>query len=125
MHLWGDDWEHWEDMGKMVDMAYEVFSEHFPLYGIKEKYGALRFYVSYPKGKEAEYRAGYEKLVKAYPHLRAEILVDADWHELLKGIVSEDDCDHKHYITTSWTAGNTEDEGDKEVKWCSVCGKDL
>jgi len=32
------------------------------------------------------YRRIYEQAVKRWPHLRREILADADWYELLKGL---------------------------------------
>lgn len=115
MHEWGDGWKYWDDMGKMVEMAYEVF-EPMPTWPIKEKYGSLRYNLYYGDVDAVVYREGYRKLLEAYPHLKTEIMFDATWREFLEGLVDENECSHEH----CWV---THAKG-KEVEWCGTCGKE-
>jgi hypothetical protein len=117
MHVWGDDWEHWGDIHKMVERCYELAEANkLDTYCIKEKFGTLRWYIADDGNFNGEaYRKIYETLVAEYPHLKAEILVDADWFkEYLVGLVPQDDCDHPQ----TWCKMDG-------PRWCAVCGKTL
>jgi len=115
MHEWNDGWKYWDDMGKMVEMAYEVFKP-MPTWPIKEKYGTLRYNLYYGDVDAVVYREGYRKLLEAYPHLKTEIMFDAKHHVLLIGLVDEETCEHLY-----WT---THETGSEPYKWCGVCGKE-
>lgn len=57
------------------------------------------------------YRAAYAGAVKRWPHLAAEILSNADYCELLVGIVDRKTCRHDDSVWES-----------NEGKQCGVCG---
>ena len=57
------------------------------------------------------YRQAYERCVAEYPHMAKYILMDADYPELLVGIVPEAECKHPGW----WSGGG---------EWrCGVCMK--
>jgi hypothetical protein len=81
---------------------------------IKEKWGEMRCYCTLPtKRAQHQYRAAYEKIHKKYPDLATYTLGAADHHEVLKGIVAEEDCKHEQWMTRYSTGEQT----------CCVCGK--
>ena len=45
----------------------------------------------FAKWQEFIYNRAYQKALKLWPHLRAEILVDADYVELIKGVTKTED----------------------------------
>ena len=110
MHVWGDNWEYWDDMGVMVARCEELVGEK-EAWRVKEKWGTLRWYVGAVDPKK--YREIYEILVGEYPHLRVEILSASDYPEVLWGIVDPKECGHEAWHTNG------------ERNWCGVCGKEL
>lgn len=110
MHVWGDGWQHWDDMPYLVAWVQEqMTAAGLRVTDVKEKFGTLRVYCDYPDKRSTEYRAVYAGALKKWSHLRAEILVSADWPEFLRGLVDPDTCDHKH----TWHG---------LVVLCGVCG---
>jgi hypothetical protein len=104
-------------MAEMVERCCELAeAKGFSACFIKEKYGTLRWYINHTEDFDGEgYRAVYRTLIDEYPHLKAEILVDADWFtEYLVGLVPEDECEHEH----TWSKMDG-------PRWCAVCGKTL
>ena len=115
MHRWGDEWEYWADLDAAVETCQDLADEAgLPTLQIKEKWGGLRWYVDHDGTDEfnEKYRKVYEQLVEQYPHIATEILADADWGELLLGIVDPKDCEHTHTMY------------DGKRTWCPVCGQD-
>lgn len=122
MHRWGDGWEHWGDMSDLVDfMARSLWTgSSVEVTDVKEKYGTLRVYCYRPSTPKQvhEYRGANQAALLKYPHLRAEILVDADWPDLLTGLVPENECDHPS--NCRWTL--TSSDGQDIIR-CGICGK--
>ena len=111
MPMWGDKTHDWAAIEACVDIMYEVLSGM--VVQAKEKFGYLRCYMGDMSGEGAEelYRQAYERCVAEYPHMAKYILMDADYPELLVGIVPEAECKHPGW----WSGGG---------EWrCGVCMK--
>ena len=105
-HIWGSDWEHWDDLYKAVDRCTELADvAGFETWHIKEKWGGLRWYARINSDEDAvKYRDVYRTLIAEFPHLTVEILSNADYfREHLVGLVAEKDCkaDHANYWSSS------------------------
>ena len=114
MPLWGDESHDWDGIDECIDILYnELKDSEVNIMQLKEKFGDIRMYCSLPtKKSEEQYRAAYEKAVEAHPELAEFILSQADYRELLVGIVKEEDCDHPQEWVTL--------EGKRT---CGVCGR--
>ena len=88
MHEWGDkdfDWKALYDainiIGKRLKHAGIV------IFDLKEKYGTARVACALVDYRDcATYRDAYFDAVGRFPHIREEILTDADYPELLEGL---------------------------------------
>ena len=81
------DWQGIGDAAEFIHMRLENHFEHW-VQQSKEKWGTVRVYCYCPHDPEAEkvYRQAYADAIAKWPHLREEILVDADWPEYLEGL---------------------------------------
>ena len=112
MHQWGDknvDWLGIDDAANLIGMGLEAAGLQVSW---KEKFGCVRVYVDLEEKDYCLYHKLYAEAVKKWPHLYREILADADYPELLLGIIDTDKCEH--YF---WT-----DRKYPDKLYCSLCG---
>lgn len=88
-HVWGDKWPHWDDLNDAVDYIGRYCWALGRIHGYsKEKYGTVRFDVFFSsnwllrKWQQLVYVAVHLRALKKWPHLREEILSEAEYKEL-------------------------------------------
>lgn len=102
-HIWGEkdcDWEGLNDAANLLFVYCRRYGGFFVY--TKEKWGCVRGYTYMTRIRNPilcklfqrllywyqrkVYRWAYKRLIKKFPHLVLEILVDADYPELLQGL---------------------------------------
>lgn len=97
MHMWNDDWKHWDDLYKAQNYFCKFYEKCTGKYAMtKEKYGTIRFEFTYMWIENAEhcriFREGIMRTVKKFPNVAGELCSDA-------GHTLEDD------FFSGWCAG--------------------
>lgn len=86
MHRWGDekvDWGGIEDAATWIGDQLQKWGRIY-VSDTKEKWGTVRVYCGLSNWmQERIYRWVYARALRKWPHLVGEILVGADYHELL------------------------------------------
>lgn len=116
MHIWGDEWPFWGDLWDAVTYLHDQFDRRgFKILSIKEKFGTIRTWFAETPAA-SEYRRAYMATVARFPHIAAEILVDADYGDQLVGVVNPETCNHPF----TWKKFS-----DPPVVTCGVCWTDV
>ncbi len=86
-HLWGEEGFDWEGLGAAESYIYAKLTNLIPGATVitKEKYGTLRVtvYMEHTEENIRGYNEAYQDTIKIFPHLRDEILDDADYPEYI------------------------------------------
>lgn len=86
MHRWGDEDIDWDALRQCQNILYRWARLGRITGQIKEKYGTLRWYAHVGSWWQRRcYNWAYQACLNKYPHIRAEILCNADHPELIKG----------------------------------------
>jgi hypothetical protein len=94
MHRWGDanvDWQGINNAAEFIAIQLRRWGRIHVL-DAKEKWGTVRVYVEFSENsilrfyQELIYKRVYRRAISKWKHLRKEILLCADYSELLQGL---------------------------------------
>lgn len=88
MHRWGDEGVDWEGINNAAEFIAKTLEDQgLTVTECKEKYGTVRVSCYFNVDSDFDvYRKAYEQAIERWPHLRAEILSDADYPDHLPPI---------------------------------------
>lgn len=133
MHRWGDkgvDWQAISEAASYIGKGLRKWGR-VTVFDYKEKWGTVRVYCSFGllglpghllnwiliPYQEWLYLHLYKKAVAKWPHIRLEILSEADWPELLAPLGVHVIRTGKHFaaVYVDWAPGQaSHEEGEKE-----------